>query len=96
MCIRDRLRRLVGWGIDLVDCQVRTDHLARFGAEDWPRTRFLEALAGALSAPTRRGSWATSIAGSSTGPGAAVGDPPTHGEGPEVSAPAARVVREGG
>jgi hypothetical protein len=42
----------------LVDCQVQTEHLARFGAEDWPRERFLEALRGALAAPTRRGSWA--------------------------------------
>ena len=34
-----------------------TEHLARFGAEDWPRERFLSALAGALEAPTRRGRW---------------------------------------
>jgi len=51
------LARLVEWEIDLVDCQVRTEHLARFGAEDWPRARFLEALEVALDAPTRRGSW---------------------------------------
>jgi len=52
------IERLVSWEIDLVDCQVRTDHLARFGAEDWPRPRFLTALESALDAPTRRGSWA--------------------------------------
>ncbi len=51
------LRRLTTWGIDLVDCQVRTDHLARFGATEWPRPRFLEALGAALQAPTRRGRW---------------------------------------
>jgi leucyl/phenylalanyl-tRNA---protein transferase len=44
-------------GVRLIDCQVRTEHLARFGAEDWPRERFLAALAEALEQPTRRGRW---------------------------------------
>jgi leucyl/phenylalanyl-tRNA--protein transferase len=48
---------LVPWGFALVDCQQETEHLARFGATPWPRTRFLEALAAALEAPTRRGPW---------------------------------------
>jgi leucyl/phenylalanyl-tRNA--protein transferase len=45
------------WGLTLVDCQVYTDHLARFGAEEWPRARYLEELGRALQAPTRRSSW---------------------------------------
>jgi leucyl/phenylalanyl-tRNA--protein transferase len=45
-------------GVRLVDCQVRTDHLVRFGAQEWPRHRFLAALARALQAPTRQGRWA--------------------------------------
>ncbi len=44
-------------GVGLVDCQVRTDHLVRFGAVDVPRPEFLERLAAALRAPTRRGTW---------------------------------------
>lgn len=52
---------LVRWmhrqGIVLVDSQVRTDHLARFGAEDWPRARYLERLAALVDRPTRRGRW---------------------------------------
>jgi leucyl/phenylalanyl-tRNA--protein transferase len=44
-------------GITLVDCQVHTDHLERFGAVEWPRRRFLTALAGALKQPTQRGPW---------------------------------------
>jgi leucyl/phenylalanyl-tRNA---protein transferase len=44
-------------GVRLIDCQVRTEHLARFGAEDWARERFLAALAEALEQPTRRGRW---------------------------------------
>ena len=51
------VRQLVRWGIDLVDCQVHTDHLARFGASEWPRPRFLAALADAVKKPTRIGPW---------------------------------------
>jgi leucyl/phenylalanyl-tRNA--protein transferase len=51
------VRQLAGWRFDLVDCQVHTPHLERFGAEPWPRVRFLEALAESLARPTRRGVW---------------------------------------
>jgi leucyl/phenylalanyl-tRNA---protein transferase len=51
------VRALSGWGLDLVDCQVRTAHLARFGASDWPRPAFLAALEKALEKPTRYGPW---------------------------------------
>ncbi len=44
-------------GYALVDCQVHTDHLARFGAEDWPRARFLAALREALTHATDPGPW---------------------------------------
>jgi leucyl/phenylalanyl-tRNA--protein transferase len=44
-------------GITLIDCQVYTDHLARFGAVEWPRERYLRALARALRRPTHRGRW---------------------------------------
>ena len=53
--------RAVGWladrGVDLVDCQVRTDHLARFGARDISRDEFLARLERALEKPTLRGKW---------------------------------------
>jgi len=49
--------QLERWGATHVDCQVYTEHLARFGAEEWPRTRYLEVLHGALEQPTRRGAW---------------------------------------
>jgi leucyl/phenylalanyl-tRNA--protein transferase len=51
------LEQLARWDIRLIDCQVHTDHLARFGAENWARARFLRALAAALERPTRRGPW---------------------------------------
>jgi leucyl/phenylalanyl-tRNA--protein transferase len=54
--------QLVRWGIELIDSQVYTDHLARFGAEEWPRRRYLRALAKALDAPTRPGPWRFDVA----------------------------------
>jgi leucyl/phenylalanyl-tRNA--protein transferase len=51
------VRQLAEWGIELIDCQVRTDHLARFGAEEWPRARFLRVLHDAVQGTTRRGPW---------------------------------------
>jgi leucyl/phenylalanyl-tRNA--protein transferase len=62
---------LAARGIDLVDCQVRTAHLVRFGAREVPRERFLAALARALERPTLRGPWRLGAAGA--GGGAAPG-----------------------
>ena len=45
------------WGIRLIDCQVYTEHLERFGARQWPRRAFLAALREALTVPTRAGPW---------------------------------------
>ncbi len=49
--------RLVEWNFRLIDCQMETAHLARFGAEAWPRKRFLAALKEALQLPTHQGKW---------------------------------------
>jgi leucyl/phenylalanyl-tRNA---protein transferase len=48
---------LLAWGFSFIDCQVYTDHLARFGATEWPRDRYLRALRTTLSRPTRQGPW---------------------------------------
>jgi len=50
--------QLDAWGITLVDCQVHTDHLERFGAHEVSRAEFLSLLRTALDHPTRRGRWA--------------------------------------
>lgn len=55
------LAQLARWRFQLVDCQSRTDHLARFGAEDWPRARFLALLERALRPRTRKGPWRIEI-----------------------------------
>lgn len=46
------------WGITLIDCQVYTPHLERFGATEWSRPAYVAALERALGKPTRRGPWA--------------------------------------
>lgn len=51
------VERLRVWGFRMVDCQVHTEHLARFGARAWPRDEFLAELGVAVREPTRRGSW---------------------------------------
>lgn len=50
-------RHLFAQNFHFIDCQVETEHLSRFGAQNWPRTRFLGALDTALRQPTRRGPW---------------------------------------
>ena len=52
-------RALFAAGCLLIDCQQETEHLARFGAENWPRTRFLRALARALKGPPLDGVFRT-------------------------------------
>ncbi len=51
------VERLSGWGFSLIDCQMQTDHLERFGARDMPRSEFLRRLETSLKAETRRGRW---------------------------------------
>jgi leucyl/phenylalanyl-tRNA--protein transferase len=51
------VEQLFQWGIELIDCQVETSHLARFGGRSIPRSRYLERLRRELRKPTRRGRW---------------------------------------
>ncbi|MEM6992310.1 MAG: leucyl/phenylalanyl-tRNA--protein transferase [Myxococcota bacterium] len=51
------VRQLAAWDFDMVDCQVVTDHLVRFGATSIPLEDFLARLEVGLAAPTRRGRW---------------------------------------
>ena len=51
------VERLLEWGIRLIDSQVHTDHVARFGAELIPRKAYLAALKKALAQDTRLGPW---------------------------------------
>jgi len=51
------VERLARWDFALVDCQVETDHLSRFGALPLPRARFLRLVARSAERPDRVGSW---------------------------------------
>ena len=46
-----------GRGFELIDCQVDTEHLRRFGAREIPRAEFLARLRNALASATVRGKW---------------------------------------
>lgn len=48
---------LVRWRFVLIDCQAETAHLARFGATNWTRNRFLVVLRNGLALADRCGSW---------------------------------------
>lgn len=50
-------RQLDQWGTEIIDCQIQTDHLERFGAQDLPRQNYLELLQTIIHAPTRIGPW---------------------------------------
>ena len=52
------VRQLIAWDFDLLDSQVHTHHLERFGAENIPRARYLELLAERVAvADHRPGPW---------------------------------------
>ncbi len=45
-------------GFALIDCQIATAHLRRFGAREISRARYLDELHNALAVPTFQGKWA--------------------------------------
>ena len=51
------VRQLEDWGFQLIDCQVYTEHLERFGAEEVRRTSFLDALTLFRDREARIGAW---------------------------------------
>jgi leucyl/phenylalanyl-tRNA--protein transferase len=50
----DRLSR---WGFHFIDCQVNTSHMHHFGAEEWERKVFLEALNKAIQEESPQRVW---------------------------------------
>jgi leucyl/phenylalanyl-tRNA--protein transferase len=51
-------RQLAAWSFGLIDCQVHTSHLERFGAQECARDVYLERLAHLAAREDRIGSWA--------------------------------------
>lgn len=44
-------------GVELIDCQVATEHLLSLGAREIPRSEFLQRIDRLVSFPTERGPW---------------------------------------
>jgi leucyl/phenylalanyl-tRNA--protein transferase len=55
------LGHLAMWGFRIVDCQVHTEHLARFGATMWPRERFLSEWRAAVDEPSVLVPWKLTV-----------------------------------
>lgn len=51
------IQQLKEWNFRLVDCQVATEHLKRFGAREVSRLEFISRLREALKRPHRHGRW---------------------------------------
>jgi leucyl/phenylalanyl-tRNA---protein transferase len=51
------VEQLRAWGFSLIDCQVHTEHLERFGAREIERDEFLALLAEGIARPGKPGRW---------------------------------------
>jgi leucyl/phenylalanyl-tRNA--protein transferase len=51
------VRQLQRWNCGLIDCQMATAHLARFGAREIPRAEFMRRLAKLVNYPPQEGRW---------------------------------------
>jgi len=51
------VRQLEGWEFGIVDCQMNTAHLARFGAREIPRREFADRLQSLTARPSIPGPW---------------------------------------
>jgi leucyl/phenylalanyl-tRNA--protein transferase len=51
------VRQLHRWGFRLIDCQQSSPHVLRLGAQDIPRSRYIEDVATAVAMPGRLGRW---------------------------------------
>jgi len=56
------VEHLQRWGFSLIDCQMITQHLIRFGARAIPRIEFMGMLTSALKIRTKRGKWKSNSA----------------------------------
>jgi leucyl/phenylalanyl-tRNA--protein transferase len=57
LCFVALVKQLQLWGFGLLDSQVHTEHVARFGAHDIPREEYLDRLTDLVREPGRLGLW---------------------------------------
>lgn len=67
---------LHGWGWPLLDAQVGNPHLARMGAQAWPRARFVAEVRRLAALPGRPGPWREAFGRLAASDLAASGTPP--------------------
>ena len=51
------VRQLERWNFSMIDCQMKTAHLASFGAREIPRPEFMRNLRELVNYPSRSGEW---------------------------------------
>lgn len=51
------VRQLERWDYGMIDCQMTTEHLARFGAREIPRAEFIRKLATLVNYPAKASRW---------------------------------------
>ena len=54
---RHLVRQLERWGYGMIDCQMATAHLARFGAREIPRREFMRKLSILVNYPDTARDW---------------------------------------
>lgn len=55
------VHQLAAWGVHQIDCQIYTDHLARFGAKEIPRSAYLHDLQRGLAGGPAPGPWTLDV-----------------------------------
>ncbi len=51
------VRQLERWGFGMIDCQMKTSHLASLGAREIPRAEFVQRLGQLIELPPETGRW---------------------------------------
>jgi leucyl/phenylalanyl-tRNA--protein transferase len=51
------MQKLQEWNFDLIDCQMRTEHLMQFGAREIPGNHFQKLLGNNIARPDQKGKW---------------------------------------
>jgi leucyl/phenylalanyl-tRNA--protein transferase len=51
------VNKLQEWNFDLIDCQMKTEHLMQFGAREIPGNEFQRLLDKSSARPDQKGKW---------------------------------------
>jgi leucyl/phenylalanyl-tRNA--protein transferase len=51
------VKKLQQWNFNLIDCQMKTEHLMQFGAIEIPGEKFQELLDKNITSPDKKGKW---------------------------------------